>query len=183
MLRPSSTPAPLILLLTAALQGCSQHYQQQCTPPLGSEPLEVAADSLLGQFQLVMIADSGPRAGQVSRGRLILWVGDSSRDTMSGNSLGYRRVLGGTTRVLPREIGVHTLPVPLISRAPHQPGVQGWAPETGASPVRLVLGARRPGGEGIALEFAARDESEWRGWWREEGASGPRAAGHFCLVR
>ena len=173
----------VIVFLVAVLQGCNQHLEQQCLAPQGQEPVDLAADGLLGRWSLVLIADSGPRAGHADRGRLTLWAGDSSRDTLSDNSTGYRRVLGGSTRVLPREIGVDHLPVPLSSRTPHQPGVQGWAPESGSGGIRLVLGGRRPEGEGIAMEIVARDGTGLRGWWREAGVSERRPAGHFCLTR
>jgi hypothetical protein len=177
MTRPLLRVTPA-LGLAAILLACDRHLAERCAPPAFNPPVAVAPDSLRGEFELIMVAESGPRSGAAARGHLTLWRSDST--TQPKGATAMRQVLSGSTKLLPGGIGVKELPVPADSRNSEEPGVRVWSEGPDPSPLSMGIG-QRSHGDGIALRILSHDSSGYRGVWIDSGREGHNVGGHFCV--
>jgi hypothetical protein len=188
------------LFIVGLAAGCSgaqagQAEPQDCTPVPTDLPAEASADRMAGEYQLRMIATSGPKNGSSVDGRLRLLAQDSSlrRLILPGGMRDTSTTvpLYGTAEVDVSPVGA-VYAGDLKSVDPTRPGVlvlESSARSAGGSRVMLRLGSEanrrdrlRFDGAYTVLRVRRISEDGFAGNW-ESGVPLPRSGGHFCATR
>ena len=184
-----------LTLLTACSPQPGAAAPEQCAPVTGALPAGTTAQGLEGEYQLRMIASSGPQAGDTVVGQLRLVPHDSSmrRLTIAGKVRdgGMTVPLYGSLDLDPSTVGA-LYAGNLSSLDPNRPGVAVFQSDglPGQSPrVLLRLGSEanrrdelRFDGPYTVLRVAEISEEGFAGTW-DSGAPLPRSGGHFCAKR
>lgn len=190
---------PAASLGLALLAGCSPQpgaaAPEQCAPVTEELPSGAAAEGLEGEYQLRMIATSGPQAGDTVVGRLLLVPHDSSmrRVTIAGKVRDRSTTvpLYGAAELDPASVGA-LYAGDLSSLDPGRPGVAVFESDAGPGGgprILLRLGSEanrrdqlRFDGPYTVLRVKQISEEGFAGTW-DSGAPLPRSGGHFCAKR
>jgi hypothetical protein len=185
--------------LLGLLLGCSpppgSAAPQECGPVESELGPGATADALVGEYQLRMIATSGPKSGSAVVGRLRLQPHDSSMRRLSyaggARDTVITAPLYGAAELDPSEVGA-VYAGDLSSLDPTQPGVvvfQSSAGAGGGPRIMLRLGSEanrrdqvRFDGAYTVLRVRRVSDDEFAGSW-DSGVPLPRSGGHFCATR
>jgi hypothetical protein len=184
---------PGVLALAATL-GCASlpgGDRTRCDAPPSQALVPFAprtAESLAGDYHVVLVSQSGPRSGKSSSGELHLVRNDTlHRYYLEALGAGWRRrgdrPLYGWTK-LQVEVGLATAGTPLESRASDQPGVVTEL-DSLVEGFRLRLGYRPMfDGGWNELTVTRLSPAGFAGRWKSSvGITDYRATGYFCAER
>jgi hypothetical protein len=191
--------AGVIAVSLSALAGCVSRasvIEASCAPVRGALAAGAHADGLAGEFQLTLVATTGPRSGHAVSGHLWLelYGGAVTYPTPAAGQPGSDAVypLHGRAEIRPDLVGA-TVPGDIRSSDGSQPGVLviEWdqPASTPSREITLRFGslANLPGNRPIdgayaALFLVSISSERFAGRW-ESGVSGMTAGGYFCAER
>jgi hypothetical protein len=163
----------------------------ECQPPSSTAlvPFPPArALALAGNYDLTLVADSGPRTGHTARGIISLIPNDTlHRYYINPLGQGWRRrgdrpLIGWGD--LHGDVGLMTAGTPLESRDPTLPGV-AFGLDSLRGGLRFMLGSQPMMDGGYnELTVTAADDNRFAGRWQSSlGPTNYRATGFFCAHR
>jgi hypothetical protein len=175
------------------LAGCSGANAGQSDPqpcgPVQAVASAVTASGLGGEYNLRLVATSGPKRGSTAAGRMTLMAQDSAHRKLEseGGSRDTNFTLPwyGTTELDFASVGA-VVPGDATSSDPASPGVLVME---GPGRVMLRMGSmanrrdvRRFDGAFTALQVQQVTEKGFAGTWQSGGGDEP-SSGHFCADR
>ena len=189
--RPGGVLALTVLTLACAGRGRSGAAAVECRPVEGPFTTSAPWDSLAGNWQLTLVAESGPMVGHREEGALSLQAQDTAlrRVDRAGPTTVTVPVIG-TTEIALEQVGAVRIG-DVRSIDPLQPGVAIWASRAPDGSVSAVM---RIGQEAIrsnllrieggytALFLRQVSTNTIRGGWAS-GVTTEAAKGYFCAER